>query len=110
MFDIGFIEICVIGVVALLVVGPKRLPKVAYEAGLWFGKIQRYMRGMRFEIERELHNYEIKQTLEEQGKELSAVKDLVTEVEQDLRSGVAGLMQDEEKENATAKQKNSIEQ
>ena len=38
MFDIGFLELVVVGVVALLVVGPERLPKLARTAGLWMGR------------------------------------------------------------------------
>lgn len=43
MFDIGFSEMMVIGVVALLVIGPKQLPTVAKQAGQWIGKLRRYV-------------------------------------------------------------------
>lgn len=65
MFDIGFSELLLIAVVALVVIGPERLPKVARAAGLLFGRLQRYVAGMRSEIERELRLDEIKRVAEE---------------------------------------------
>ncbi len=65
MFDIGFSELLLIAVVALVVIGPERLPKVARTAGLLFGRLQRYVAGMRSEIERELRLDEIKRVAEE---------------------------------------------
>ena len=43
MFDIGFWELAMLGVIALLVIGPERLPKAARVAGLWFGKIRGFV-------------------------------------------------------------------
>ncbi len=53
MFDIGFAELAVVAVVALLVVGPERMPGLIRSAGQWAGKIQRIARELRNEIERE---------------------------------------------------------
>ena len=64
MFDIGFSEILLIGVVALVVIGPERLPKVARTAGLLFGRMQRYVSGMREEINRELQLEEVQRASE----------------------------------------------
>jgi sec-independent protein translocase protein TatB len=91
MFDIGFWELCLLGVAALLVVGPNRLPRIAYEAGLWFGRLQRYLRKARMDIERELHEYEIKQTLEEQKRELQQVKRMAEDSGKDLYQGLKSL-------------------
>lgn len=55
MFDIGFSELLVIGVVALLVLGPERLPKVARTAGHIIGRLQRYMAAVKADMEREGH-------------------------------------------------------
>jgi sec-independent protein translocase protein TatB len=84
MFDIGFWELCLTAVVALVVIGPERLPKVAYEAGKWFGKLQRFVRNARFELEREMHNYEIQRTLSEQKKELEEIANTANEVVRQL--------------------------
>jgi sec-independent protein translocase protein TatB len=59
MFDIGFSELLVIGVVALLVIGPERLPKVARTAGLLFGRFQRYVANVKSDIQREMDASEL---------------------------------------------------
>ena len=64
MFDIGFLELLLIGVVALLVVGPERLPKLARTAGLWLGRGRRMLSSVKAELDRELKAEELKQILE----------------------------------------------
>jgi len=54
MFDIGFSEMMVIAVVALIVIGPERLPKVARAAGHLFGRMQRYVNDVKSDISREM--------------------------------------------------------
>jgi sec-independent protein translocase protein TatB len=54
MFDIGFSELVVIGVVALVVIGPERLPKVARTMGILFGRMQRYVTQVKADINREM--------------------------------------------------------
>ena len=68
MFDIGFLELLLIGVVALLVVGPERLPRLARTAGLWVGRGRRMLSSVKAEIDRELKAEELKQTLEKQAR------------------------------------------
>ncbi|MGL4574412.1 MAG: Sec-independent protein translocase protein TatB [Burkholderiaceae bacterium] len=60
MFDIGFSELLVIGVVALIVLGPERLPKVARTVGQWLGKAQRYVNDVKADIAREGELAELK--------------------------------------------------
>lgn len=84
MFDIGFWELVVVGVVALLVVGPERLPRLATQAGLWFGKLQRFIRRTRIEIENELHQYEIQQAIREQQRKFEELKQLVDETGREI--------------------------
>ena len=55
MFDIGFWELIVIAVIALLVIGPEQLPGFVREAGKWAGRVRRFIRDARIELERELH-------------------------------------------------------
>jgi len=97
MFDIGFSELLVIAVVALLVVGPERLPRVARTAGHLFGRLQRYVNDVKSDIQRELELDELKklrsqfedaarsveQSVNEVGREINAVSD-------DLNRSIAG--------------------
>ena len=59
MFDIGFSELFVIGVVALVVIGPERLPKVARTLGILFGRLQRYVTQVKSDISREMELAEL---------------------------------------------------
>ena len=63
MFEIGFLEMVLVAIVALLVLGPDKLPGAVRVAGLYIGKIKRSMADVRAEVERELGADEIRQTL-----------------------------------------------
>ncbi|MBX3651613.1 MAG: Sec-independent protein translocase protein TatB [Burkholderiales bacterium] len=54
MFDIGFSELMIIAVVALIVIGPEKLPKVARTVGHLFGRMQRYVNDVKADINREM--------------------------------------------------------
>ena len=60
MFDIGFSELMVIAVVALIVIGPERLPKVARTLGHLFGRMQRYVNDVKADISREMELDELR--------------------------------------------------
>ncbi len=60
MFDVGFWELALIFVVALVVVGPERMPGMIRTAGQWLGRMQRVARELRAEFEREAHTQEFK--------------------------------------------------
>lgn len=60
MFDIGFSEILIISVVALIVIGPERLPKVARTLGHLFGRMQRYVSDVKSDISREMQLDELR--------------------------------------------------
>ncbi len=59
MFDVGFWELAIIGVVALLIIGPERLPAAARTAGLWLGKARRMLSDVKADINRELKEQDI---------------------------------------------------
>ena len=61
MFDVGFSEMLMIGIVALVVIGPERLPKVARTAGLFIGRMRRYVSDIKADINREMQLEELKQ-------------------------------------------------
>ncbi|WP_070989308.1 Sec-independent protein translocase protein TatB [Halofilum ochraceum] len=88
MFDIGFWEILLIGVVTLLVVGPQRLPGVAVFAGHWIGRIRRFVRNMRDEINEELETEHLKSLLAEQNREISELRKDVDAVRGDTERSV----------------------
>lgn len=82
MFDIGFLELIVIAVVALLVIGPEQLPGALRTAGLWIGRFKRGIQSTRQEIEqqigadeirRQLHNEEVMQRLNASKAEIERV-------------------------------------
>lgn len=88
MFDIGFLELLVIGSVALLVLGPERLPRAARTVGLWMRKARATWYSMRAELERELADDELKRSLAATRAELeSARKELADSGRQLVAAG-----------------------
>lgn len=77
MFDIGFSELVVIGLVALIVIGPERLPRVARTIGALLGRFQRYVNDVKSEVRREMEIEDLK-------KFQSQLTDQVREVEQNI--------------------------
>ncbi|WP_275288727.1 Sec-independent protein translocase protein TatB [Halomonas elongata] len=77
MFDIGFLELLILGVVGLLVLGPERLPRAARTAGLWIGRVKRTVSDMQREINSQLEAEELRRKLDEQQKRLDEGVDRV---------------------------------
>ena len=93
MFDLGFWELALIGVVALLVVGPDRLPALARTVGLWVGRIRRYVSTVRDDIEREVKADELKSLLSKSG-DLNPLKDIIDETSStisDAKNEISGV-------------------
>ena len=65
MFDIAFTELLVIGIIALIVIGPERLPKVARSVGQWLGKLNRYVSQVKHDIDRDLKLEELRKMQQE---------------------------------------------
>jgi len=63
MFDIGFTELLLVGLVALFVLGPERLPGAVRTAGLWVGRLKRSFNNIKAEVEREIGADEIRRQL-----------------------------------------------
>lgn len=63
MFDVGFTELLLVALVALLVLGPERLPGAARTAGLWLGRLKRSFNAIKSEVEREIGADEIRRQL-----------------------------------------------
>lgn len=79
MFDIGFWEIIFILVIALLVVGPERLPRIARTAGLWVGKMRGFVASVKADIDQELAADELKKVLAKQAS-VPELEELIDEV------------------------------
>ncbi|MDQ7988421.1 MAG: Sec-independent protein translocase protein TatB [Candidatus Dactylopiibacterium sp.] len=102
MFDIGFSELLLIGIVALVVFGPEELPRVARTAGLLLGRLRRYVADVKSDISREIEASEMKslvaevqdsarslqQTLNTQAAALQADFDALAKPLEDVRSGL----------------------
>lgn len=65
MFDIGFWELTTIAVIALLVIGPDKLPGVANTAGKWVGRARRFVTDVKTDIDRELKQEELRKAIAE---------------------------------------------
>ena len=79
MFDIGFWEIFLILILALLVVGPERLPKAARTAGYWFGKARRYVEGVKEEVASEFDVNELKRMVHNQEVQINELQSQLNE-------------------------------
>lgn len=90
MFDIGFLELLLIGVVGLLVLGPERLPKAARTAGMWVGRVKRSVSGIQREINEQLKTEELRQKINDQQKAFD-------EGVKSVNRGVESLADDERK-------------
>ena len=86
MFDFGFWELAIIMVVALLVVGPERLPVLAGQAGRWIGKAKRILNSLRTDIESEIKAAELKEILEKQQSEISELKETIQEAQTEIEN------------------------
>ncbi len=91
MFDIGFSEIVVIMAVALVVLGPERLPKVARTLGLLWGRAQRYVNGVRADIERDMQVEELRQIKLKMQQEAVAVQQAASEAARAVDDHVRSL-------------------
>lgn len=83
MFDIGFSEFVVIGLVALIVIGPERLPRVARTAGALLGRFQRYVNDVKTEVRREMEIEDLKKF---QSQLTEQVRDVEQTIHRELRS------------------------
>jgi|SRR5690348_91699 sec-independent protein translocase protein TatB len=91
MFDIGFSEIVVIGVVALVVIGPERLPKTARTVGLLFGRLQRYVNDVKADISREMELDELRRLQHEMQGAARELESTVKGAASDMAAGVRNV-------------------
>jgi sec-independent protein translocase protein TatB len=100
MFDIGFLEIAVILILALLVLGPERLPKAARSVGYWFGKARRYVEGMKEQVEAEFDGAELKRALHNQEVQIRELQSKLQNSDSDIKDEYYNLF-DESRDGGT---------
>jgi sec-independent protein translocase protein TatB len=91
MFDVGFSEIVMIAVVALIVIGPERLPKTARMLGHLFGRLQRYVNEVKADINREMELDELRKLQREVKGVASDLQQSMTSMATDVRSGMQNV-------------------
>jgi sec-independent protein translocase protein TatB len=97
MFDVGFLEILMIGVVALVVIGPERLPDVARTIGRWVGKMQRFVRGVKSDIASELEAGEFKKILGDQREQINELRNMVQSTKREFEQSTTEVLNDAKK-------------
>lgn len=98
MFDFSFWELAIVLIVALLVVGPDKLPILAAKLGRWIGKAKRMMVSVRSDIEDELKAAELKEMLEKQQDEISQLRNILNESQSEVEQEVQKIVNEEEVE------------
>jgi sec-independent protein translocase protein TatB len=91
MFDVGFSELIVIALVALIVIGPERLPRVARTLGALLGRAQRYVNDVKADIQREVDLDELKDIRSTFQDAAKSVQQSVNQVGEELQSAGASL-------------------
>ena len=89
MFDFGFWEIAIIGVITLIVVGPEKMPSLARKVGLYFGKLNRFFNKVKSDINEEIRMDEIKEQMS-----MDEEKIIISEVTEDIQSSVDSLREE----------------
>lgn len=90
MFDMGFWELVVLGVIGLIVLGPERLPTVARTLGRWTGRARSYMRTLSTELEREVNTKDLRRTFEQTRSEIDQTRSEFDQGRRQLESEVRG--------------------
>ena len=108
MLDISFSEIAVIGAVALVVLGPERLPKVARTAGHLFGRLQRYVNGVKADIAREMETSELSKIKQEVQDAARSFEQTVQKHASEVESEAKLIQATAEKTDASAVEKTSV--
>lgn len=96
MFDIGFSELLLIAVVALVVLGPERLPKAARFAGLWVRRARNQWDSVKQELERELHTEELKRNLQDVRQSMQQAGSELRDQAGQVQTGVDAFKRDVE--------------
>lgn len=94
MFDISFTELIFIGMVALIVIGPQRLPKVARTVGHMLGRAQRYVNDVKSDIQREVEIDELRKMKEEMESAARSIHGSLEETQSSLQDSLSNPLED----------------
>jgi sec-independent protein translocase protein TatB len=94
MFDIGFFELVVIAIVALVVIGPEKLPKTARTLGHLMGRLQRYVNDVKADINREIELDELRKLQKQVQTAATELKSSVESAARDVETGVRDVERD----------------
>ncbi len=97
MFDVGFTEMLLIGVVALVVIGPERLPDVARTVGSYVGKLQRFVTGVKRDFKKELEAGELKKLIGDQKEQIDELRKMVDTTRKDFEKSATEVTGDAKK-------------
>lgn len=100
MFDVGFWEILLILVLALVVLGPERLPQAARTVGYWVGKARRYIEGVKNEVEKEFDSGELKRMLHNQEVQIKELQSKLTDTENSVNQSYHNMFEDKDDSDA----------
>ncbi|MFK8083033.1 MAG: Sec-independent protein translocase protein TatB [Granulosicoccus sp.] len=92
MFDVGFTEVFLIGVVSLVVIGPERLPAVARTVGQWVAKLQRFVRGVKTDLASELETGDLKKLIGDQKDQIDELRQMVSTTKKEFQSTAQTVM------------------
>jgi len=93
MFDLSFWEILVIGIIAVIVVGPERLPGMAYTAGKWITKVKRFVANAKAEVDSEFNTVELRKLMNMQEEEMQKLRKLMEDTRHDVEQSQQLLTQ-----------------
>jgi len=91
MFDFSFWELAIVLMVALVVVGPDKLPVLAAKLGRWVGKVKQMLTAVRSDIEQELKSAELKEMLEQQQNEISQLRNILKDAQQSTHNEIRDI-------------------
>lgn len=109
MIDIGLSKIALVAVVALVVIGPERLPRVARTAGNLFGRAQRYMSDVRNEVSRQMEQEDLKKMKEAAQSAFKSVKEGMDDVSQQIDSTMKETASSLNSDSATSDSSSDLE-
>ena len=110
MFDLGFTEILLLGAIALIVLGPEKLPHAARMAGAWYARIRRSISNIQREIEQEVNGLEMKQRVERELASIRAAEQAIRDEVNQIQASTSNRASSEQIDQAVADATQAMQQ